>query len=149
MRHLNDIKKAHGTFKIDIEYVDTRSQWDYHVIGEDVLVDDYAYKSVSLDGKIIDNAWIIDQLALDHISIAADILRKPGSWFINFLGIQLGKSILMGLQGEYFEESRMVDGKVNLLDVNIEALNEWPDAQFLLTKMAPKRSFESFRTFPL
>ncbi len=76
---------------------------------------------------------MIDQLLMDQVSIAADIWRKSGSWLINFLGIRLGKSVLIGLQGEYFDDSRLANGKINLLEIDIEALEEWPKGRdFLL-----------------
>ena len=134
LKKMNDIKKAEGSFKIDIAYDGSLSQLEYHAQGEEIVVDDYSFKKASLDGKKSDDMWIIDQLVVDDASIAADILRKPGSWFINFMGLQLGKSVLMGLQGEYFDDSHTVDGKINLLEVDFAALKEWPKALAFLQK---------------
>jgi hypothetical protein len=132
LKQLNDIKRADGNFKMAIEYDGKRSQLDYHLTGEDIAIDSHTFHTVQLEGKKRDNTWTIDQLVLDNISFAADVLRKPGSWYINFLGARLGDSILMGLQGEYFEDSRVVEGKVNLLEIDFAALNEWPKMQEVL-----------------
>lgn len=134
LKQLNDMKKAAGTFKIDVKYDHKQSRLDYQVIGQEVAIDSYTFDNVVLEGKKTDDTWIIDQLVMDNVSIAADILHKPGSWFINFLGVKLGNSVLMGLQGEYFEDSRNVDGKINLLEVDIEEAHEWNKAHEFLEK---------------
>lgn len=132
LKQLNDIKNAEGAFNISIEYEDRKSQLDYHVTGRDVVVDKYAFNQVSLDGKKLNSTWVIDQLKFDDTSIAADILRKEESWLINFLGIRYGKSILVGLQGEYFDSNRIVKGKVNLLEISLDNLKEISQFQALM-----------------
>lgn len=147
LKQLNDIKKAEGSFRIDVGYNDKRSLLNYHVAGKDVAIGSHEFKKVLLEGKKSDNTWAIDQLVLDQVSIAADILRKPGSWSINFLGVQLGSSILMGLQGEYFDDSRIADGKINLLEIDIDALKEWPKAQEFLSKSLLKGHLRASGSF--
>lgn len=134
LKQLDDIKKAEGIFQIDVGYDELLSQLNYHVSGENVEIDAYMFKNVLLDGKKSNASWIIDQLVLDNLSIAADIKRKPESWLINFLGLQYEDSVLMGLQGEYFDNSHLLNGKINLLEINIETLKKWPKAQKFLTK---------------
>ena len=134
LKRLNDIKNAEGLFNISIQYDDQQATLDYHLIGKDVVLDEYFFNTVSLDGKKSNSTWTIDQLKLDDISIAADILRKEKSWFINFLGLKIGKAILMGLQGEYFDDLRRAKGQVNLLEINIKELNKIPMLQTFVQK---------------
>ena len=147
LKQLNDIKKAEGNFTIDINYDHAESQLDYHMKGEDVAIDSLAFKNVLLEGRKSDDTWIIDQLVADQVSIAADILRKPGSWFINFLGLRLGKGLLMGLQGEYFDDSRIINGKINLLEVDLAALKDWPKADAFLQKYSLKGNLRASGPF--
>ncbi len=140
LKQLNDIKKASGNFKMEIAYDDTTSELDYHLLGEAIVIDSYAFNNIVLDGKKCNDIWVIDQFTMDNISIAADLLHKSGSWLINFLGIKIGTSVLVGLQGEYFEDSRIVDGKINLLEIHSDAFEEW----FKASEFLKKCSFKGF-----
>lgn len=129
LKHLNDIKNADGVFKMQIEYDDKFSQLDYSIFGENLVFDDQSFQNVSLTGKKSHDLWSIDQLRVDNVSLSADIRRKSGSWLIQFLGLRVGTSILAGLQGEYFDDSKTAEGKINLLEVDLKGLDEWPTVQ--------------------
>lgn len=147
LAQLNAVKKADGTFKIDIQYDNKRSQLDYRIIGKDIALDAYAFKNVLFEGRKSDDTWVIDQLVFDDISMAADILRKSGSWLINFLGLRLGNAVLMGLQGEYFDDRHIAKGKINLLEVDVEALKEWSKAAEFLKKYPLKGDLKASGPF--
>ena len=134
VKKINDVKKAEGACSVQIEYDGAQSKLFYKANGEEIIVDDYSFKKISLDGNKADDTWNIDQLVIDDASIAANILRKEGSWLINFMGLQIGKSLLMGLQGEYFDDSNTIEGKINLLEMDVAGLKEWPRVVAFLQK---------------
>lgn len=147
LKKLNEIDQAEGSFKINLEYSDYHSRLNYHIAGQNVRFDEHAFKTVALQGKKLDDVWIIDQLALDDISMAADILRKPKSWVINFLGVQLKDSVLIGLQGEYLEDLHEINGKINLLEVNLESLKKWSKLSSIWNKFPLKGNLRASGTF--
>jgi hypothetical protein len=138
LKQLNDIKVASGDFNVKIDYDQEKSQLNYHIDGQEVNIDKYQFNKVAVDGKKIASTWILDQLLLDEMSIAADILRKEESWQINFLGFKMGKSFLMGMQGEYFDQLQTAEGKIHLLEADLYQIENWPRLKSYLEKIPLK-----------
>lgn len=138
LKELNSLKTAQGQFKIDLQYDDTTAQFSYLVNGKDVAVGKHTYQNLSLNGKKKDNTWSVDQLQLDDLSIAADISTVPQGYRLNFLGIRRGDSFVVGLEGKYQPEKDLLEGKVNLLEVDLERLHEWPALEPFVAHVHPK-----------
>lgn len=147
LKRLDKIKKAQGNFHVKIEYEDRFSRLDYQLTGSEIAIDSRTFQQFLLKGKKANDTWIIDQLKLDQFSIAADILRKSGSWMINFLGIKAGKSILAGLQGEFFDDHHAILGKVNLLEMDLAGLREWPQLEKVLKDYPLQGQLKAFGEF--
>jgi hypothetical protein len=138
LTELNKLKTANGGLEVAIQYDDKTGITACHVKGEDVSIGTYSFKKCSLHGKKNGNIWAIDQLLLDDISLAADLVRMPTSWKANFIGLRVGESILVGMEGEYSDGDEAIDAKVNLLEVNLEMLNELPSMHPFMGKCNPK-----------
>ena len=138
LKEINDIKTAGGEFKLELQYDDRATLFTYNATGEDVSIGSHQFQRCLLSGKKKDRTWAIDQLQLDDLSFAADILRTENSWKFNFLGIRGGQSFLMGLEGEYLEGRNDFDAKVNLLEVNLEHLDEWNGLKEFTNEFHPK-----------
>lgn len=137
LKKLNNFR-AEGDFKIDVQYDDKIAQIDYDVVGHDVLLDTYHFKKCLLNGRKKDNSWMIDQLTLDELSFAADISKGEDSWIVNFLGLRYGNSVLAGLEGEYFPHDHMFEAKINLLDVELSQMHEWPGLKPFVARFHPR-----------
>lgn len=126
LKELNDLKTAVGNFKLSLDYDNKQSLFTYNGSGKDISVGENKFDTFQLIGKKKDASWIIDQLQLDHISLAADFHRMEEDWKINFLGARIGESLLLGLEGKYLTNENAIEGDVNLLEVNLGLLGEWP-----------------------
>ncbi len=124
-KELNAIKQAEGHFKAIFGYEGNRSIFTYDIKGADVVVADHQFNNFVLTGNKKGSIWTIDQLQFDDISLAVDLFRDEHLWNVNFLGARLGKSLLLGLEGDFNSETALLDAKVNLLEMDIAALNEW------------------------
>lgn len=138
LKALNDLQRAQGDFTVDFQYDNNLSQLNYHVTGEDIEVGDHSFKKFVFSGKKKNSSWMIDQIILDDLSLAADLLRTENSWKVNFLGIRYGKSLLMGLEGEYRHDANNFDATVNLLELKLDHLKEWPKLKEISDKMQLK-----------
>ncbi|MEC7838850.1 MAG: hypothetical protein VX777_02285 [Chlamydiota bacterium] len=138
IQELNKIDVANGDFRINLNYSETKDLFSYDAMGNDIKIGPYNYETVLFNGTLKDRVWSIDQLSFDDLSVAAEILRKEKSWRVNFLGLRSGNSILMGLEGEYFDGAEDLEAKVNLLEVNLDHLNEWSQLQEFFSKNNPK-----------
>ena len=130
--------EAEGEFKISLNYDANGSSFSYHASGDKVAFGQHQFKKFSLHGKKKNSTWAIDQLQVDELSIAADLVRLTNSWKINFLGLRAGESILVGMEGEYVDNAPFFEGKVNLLEVNFAQLNEWPSLKEFISEFHPK-----------
>lgn len=126
---LNNLKSAKGNFAVNLHYDAKSSTFGYHATGENAEIGHYRYKKCALHGSKKNCTWSIDQLVLDDLTMAADLTRLTAGWKIDFLGLHFGESLLVGLEGEYHEGDNGFDAKVNLLEVNLSKLNEWPSMQ--------------------
>jgi hypothetical protein len=131
---LNKLKTANGEMEIAINYDDKTGINACRIKGEGVTIGKYSFKKCSLQGKKNGNIWAIDQLLLDDISLAADFVRSPNSWKVNFMGLRYGEAILLGMEGEYHDGENTVDAKINLLEINLAMLNEIPLVESFVNK---------------
>lgn len=137
-KSIKNIQSADGFFSVDIQYNDLTSQLSFLAQGQDLSIDQHKYKNILLKGSKKDKSWNIDQLQINRLSLAADLTELEGMWKVNFLGLQYGESILAGLEGNYFPNKHSFKGKINLLEIQAEKLNEFPDFQSFYEKFQPK-----------
>lgn len=140
LKELNRLKVAQGEFFVDLQYDDATALFKYQVKGTDVSIGAYKFKNCFCDGKKKDLTWTIDRLLLDDLSIAADISSIPNGYRLNFLGLRFGKSLLMGLEGKYHPADDVLDAKINLFEVKLNELKEWPFLNSFVQKCTPKGS---------
>lgn len=126
LKEINEIKTAEGDFTVNLAYDNQKGITTYEVVGNEVAINDHSSNEFLFNGKKKGNTWIIDQLQIDDISLAADILKESEIWKVNFLGMRLGKSLLLGMEGHYNDESSVVNAKINLLEADLAYLDEWP-----------------------
>lgn len=138
LKKVNDIQSAQGNFLVDISYDNQYSRWNYEISGSQVSLEDFHFQKVLLNGRRIDNTWIIDQLQFDKLSLAADILRTHDLWKINFLGLRWGEGVLLGLEGEYLDGANDFNGRINLLEANLNKLEEYAPLSDFLKEYQPK-----------
>ncbi len=137
-KNFEAITEAEGKFEISLNYDAKASSFSYHATGDKVAMGNHTFNKCSLHGKKKGSTWAIDQLQLDELSLAADLVRLGNSWKINFLGLRAGESLLVGMEGEYLDNADYFEGKVNLLEINFARLNEWPSLKDFVAEFNPK-----------
>lgn len=112
---VNDCK---GTLHVDLSYDQNLGPFWFDFKGSDLMIGLHPIQKFLLRTKKQENVWSIEQLQLDRLSIAADIVKENRKWLFNFLGIRWGTSFLMGLKGQYLADKRAFTGNVNLLEID-------------------------------
>lgn len=128
-KFLSDLLKNNtgaGDAALRFHFDDKSAMWTGHLDAADIHIGTHHFDKFSLHGKKNGDIWAIDQLLLDHISVAADLVRHPDGWKANFLGIRFGESLLLGMEGNLDEKALAFEGRVNLLELNLDKLKEWP-----------------------
>lgn len=126
LKELNELKAADGTFKVDLGYDNNQALLTYRAEGTDITVGPYQFHQFFLAGRKKASTWTIDQLQFDNVSLAADILKDDEVWKVNFLGARFGKSLLLGLEGEYRHDRSLLNAKINLFEADLSSFHEWP-----------------------
>lgn len=138
---LNSFRDGKGDFQVSIDYDAKTSLLNYKATASDVAVGEHRYQKCALQGKKKGATWAIDQLLLDDTSIAADLTRMTNSWKVNFMGLRIGQSLLVGLEGDYSDAEKVFEGKVNLFEVDLSKLKEWPSLVKFQGENNPKGHF--------
>lgn len=137
-QQVNALKSAKGDFHFDFNYDEGTAIFSYDAVGRDIEAGAVAYQECRLNGKVKDDHWIVDQFKLDEMSLAAEIVKSEKQWKINFLGLQYGKSLLMGMEGEYFGGNTFLEGRINLLQMDLSKMDEWSSLHEMVVKYHPK-----------
>lgn len=137
LKELNELKTAKGNFDVDLAYDGNTALFTYSVVGDDVAAGSHQFQTFLFNGRKKGSTWMIDQLQLDEISLAADILKQDDVWNINFLGARFGKSILLGLEGQYRDNEAALDAKINLFEADLAYLDEWPSMSQIIDQYHP------------
>lgn len=135
---LNEVKKAEGEINLDLRYDRSSSQLNFDMIGNNVVVNRHAFKKLVLNGKKQKDLWAIDHLQLDDLAASAEIALIKKKWQINFLGFKYGKSLMMGLEGEFLPEHNRIEANLNLLEIDLGHIHEFPAFTELAEQMQPK-----------
>lgn len=138
LKELSNLKNAGGECEASFNYDSANAIFNFQLQGCDVTFDKYHFKNVALTGKNQDKIWTIDQLQLDQLSLAAEFTKEESLWKANFLGLRYGKSLLAGMEGEYHEGDEYFKAQVNLLEINLGKLKEWPELAEFVKKHSPQ-----------
>lgn len=126
LKELNDIDVAKGEIQAAISYDSARSTLNYHVDGEDVALGRREFGKFLLSGSKKGSLWSVDQMKLDDMHLAFDVVKEGPLWNINFLGARLGNYLLLGMEGQYSDEDSHLEARINLFEADLARLGEWP-----------------------
>ncbi len=133
-----NLQQTAGTCAINLHYDAHADLLNYHLTGEKIQINDYFFETCSLHGNKKDVTWSIDQLVLDDLTLAADLAFMPQGLKFDFLGLRYGESLLAGLEGEYLYDTKMLEAKINLLELSLPHLQEWPALKNVVVMHQPK-----------
>ncbi|MBA3602084.1 MAG: hypothetical protein H0W50_00195, partial [Parachlamydiaceae bacterium] len=137
------LERNQGACSVDLKYDKDQSDFLFAFKGSDLSIDSFPIKKFLLTGKKQGNVWSIEQLLIDRISIAADIIKENQKWIFNFLGLRWDSSCLVGLKGEYYADQKIFLGNINLLEMDLQALKDLPQLSEFVNKCQPRGTFKA------
>lgn len=126
LKEVNDIDNAKGIFRAELNYDSTRSTLHYRIDADDVAFGKREFGKFLLSGNKKGSLWSVDQMQLDEISLAFDVLKEGPLWNINFLGARLGNYLLLGMEGQYSDDDSHLEARINLFEADLGCLDECP-----------------------
>lgn len=125
LKSLNNLPVAEGVFNAHFSYLKEKSAFIYEISGKEINLGIHHINEFLLNGKKRGTLWTIDQLQLDDISLAMDIVKEAKIWNVNFLGGRFGNALLFGLAGQYDVENSHISAQINLFEAELPALSSY------------------------
>lgn len=138
IQELNGLSSASGDFLLKLDFKGEHGRFNFDLAGKEVDLDQNHFKKVHLVGYNREKRWLIEQLELDEISIAAELLQESKFWKVDFLGIRLGEGLLIGLDGLYTHGDPLIRAHINLFEVDLAKMTEWMSAYPILESFQPR-----------
>lgn len=137
IQELNGLSSASGDFQLKVDFKGDHGRLNFDLSGKDVDLDQHHFKKVHLLGYNRDKRWLIEQLELDEISIAAELMKESEHWKVDFLGIRIGEGLLIGLDGLYTHGDPLIRAHVNLFEVDLAKMTDWMSVYPILESFQP------------
>jgi len=142
LKELNELTTACGDVVFHLDYDQQKILFNYSLKGLKVEIGSHKFDLLSLKGTKFDQNWSIEELKLDQLTLAADIVSEENSCKINFLGVQIGSCLLAGLKGEYNKEENAFLTDVHLFEANLDRLHESTALKHFADEFHPKGKFK-------
>lgn len=143
------ISAPKGNFSAGLCYDRYNSQWKYHLTGENIEFGNNQFKNVILSGSKKRHLWSIEQLQIDKISIATDILPEKNGCHLNFLGFRYSDVLLIGLEGFFDFEQASLHSRIDLLEVDFSKIGQLKSFKELVDDYHPKGNLKGSGTMNL
>lgn len=144
LNQMSVLKNGAGTFKLNLQYLSSDDCLNCKIKGKDIAFDHHRFQNCLLQVQKKDHTWKIEQFELDGLSLAAELsMQKNQELKLRFLGARLGSSMI-GLEGTYQLSDEKFNGKINLLELQLEdclqanALSAMPSSLGLKGKLSGK-----------
>lgn len=122
---INQLSPRGGELSLKVGFEGNQGTFGFDVAGKDLIFNQYEIKEFQFSGYKRDERWLIEQIQLDQISIAAEIMNKGKHWQVDFLGFRYGDALLVGLDGSYQGGDTPVQAHVNLFEIDMSKLPRW------------------------
>lgn len=141
-QRIGDLNSLSGDVAIKLDYQGDFSQFNFSVSGENLTIDNRTIKELNIKGEKKGNLWTINDAKADDLNISLDLLKEPGKWKVNHIGVRKGQLLLAGLKGEWDENNPVLEADIPLFELNLAALSELPEAETLVKQYTPQGTFK-------
>ena len=138
VEQLQHVKSANGILKIALSYDDHADLFSYQVTGKELSLGKNNFKELYIKGDKKGETWVIEQLQLDQLIASVDLSVTDRILNINFLGMQVKDAFLIGLQGKFFPALNRLEANVNLFEVELDSLSQWPILTHFVEQFKPR-----------
>lgn len=122
---LDQLSLVGGELSLKLGFEGSQGTFGFDISGQDLVFNQHEVKEFQLSGYKRAERWLIEQLQMDNISIAAELFNKGKLWQVDFLGLRYGDALLIGLDGSYRGKDTPIQAHVNLFEVDLSKLPDW------------------------
>lgn len=122
---LDQLEWVKGEMGLCLAYEPLQTEFVYALEGEELTFNSAEFKWCSLKGRKQERRWTIDQFQLDQLSLYGELQHRQENWKLNFLGLNYGQSLVLGLSGEVFPDEQILQAHIHLLEMDLQQAGEW------------------------
>lgn len=134
----SSLEMLEGEVESHFHYDSGTSRFIYDLKGKGIAIKGRELKEVSLSGDYQEGVWRVKEGKADDLSFSLDAIKKKNTWLLEHLGVKIGDSLLLGLEGAWEEGSPSFQARVNLLEVALESLSEFNELVPFVDEFKPK-----------
>lgn len=143
LSEIDKLGEVDGKIRALLDFDGASSRLLFNCQGQNIAIANQPIQDFHLQGYRQDASWIVDELQIDRLSIGANITKNDDLWTANFIGLRYGKSLLLGLEGEYQQGDKAFNAKINLMELSLDHLKEWPMMEPFVEEFEPKGSLKA------
>lgn len=119
------------------------NQWDCKLQGKEISIGGKPFHHFQLLGTLREDEWHLQELTLDDLSLAADLVRQEDGYRINFLGCEWSETSLFGIDGKVSPYFDKIEANLNLIDLNLQDLAVIAPLQKFITSIKPQGNLKA------
>lgn len=135
---LDPYDQLSGSVHFKVHYDPLDKGYSYSLESDNIRTVPDASCALLLKGKKRDKRWIIDHFQWNQLNFFADLYQGKDKWKVNFLGINDGESIVVGLEGDFIPELGKMEANLKLCDIQLAQLGKWPFLRDLINQWNPQ-----------
>lgn len=133
----DNVKNSSGELNLDVNYLKHSGEFAFQIDGEHIALGESSFDRFFVFGTKRGNAWHVDELQFDDTVVSASFEKKGKIWGVNQLNIQHRNSLTMELDGDFDPKENVLKAHVKNLEMDLEALQEWPDLEKFVEDCRP------------
>jgi len=110
----------------------------YQLEGSQLQLNDSLKHYGLIKGSKQNKKWTIEQAQWDDWNAYAELHQEDKKWHIPFLGLKIGQTLLLGLEGDWLQEETCLKAKLKYCQVDLFTLKRFSSFQSLITQWWPK-----------
>lgn len=134
---ISQILPLEGEGSFALRYQPDQS-FTYHLEGTQIKLCDSSEHYGLIKGSKQGKKWIIDQAQWDDWNAYAELHQMDEKWRIPFLGLKVGQTLLLGLDGDWLQEEACLKAKLKFCQVDLSKLDYFSSLQSFVAKWWPK-----------
>lgn len=91
-----------------------------------------------IKGSKREKKWIIDEAQWDDWSAYAELNQMVENWRISSLGLKIGETLLLGLDGDWLQDEACLKAKLKFCQIDLSKLDYFTSMQSFVSKWWPK-----------
>lgn len=134
---ISQLLPLEGEGSLALNYQPDQS-YTFHLEGSHIKQGNSSEHFGLIKGSKRDKKWIIDQAQWDDWGAYAELNQMVDKWRICSLGLKIGQTLLLGLEGDWLQEEAYLKAKLKFCQIDLSKMDDFTSMQSFVSKWWPK-----------